>query len=138
VRLSRASIDSPMVTAPNVLVAMNEPSLRKFASTVRSGGWILYNGDSIPLDCAHHDVHALAMPFTRLADELGDARSTNMLMLGTLLEITNALPLADVDAALRRLVKHARWLALDEQALQRGRALFCEWRDAMRNADMAL
>ena len=138
VRLSHASIDSPMVTAPNVLVAMNEPSLRKFAQAVRPGGWILYNGDVLPLDCAQRDVHALAMPFTQLADELGDVRVTNMVMLGALLEITNALQQADVDTALRRLVKHTRWLALDEQAIQRGRALFCEWRDAMRHADIPL
>ncbi len=128
VRLSRALIDSPMVSAPNVLVAMNEPSLRKFAATVRPGGWILYNGDAIPSDCAQNDVHAFAMPFTQLADELGDARITNMVMLGVLLEMTGSLPQADVDAALRRLVKHARWLALDEQALQRGRELYREWR----------
>jgi Pyruvate/2-oxoacid:ferredoxin oxidoreductase gamma subunit len=127
-----------MVTAPNVLVAMNEPSLRKFAQAVRPGGWILYNGDVLPLDCAQRDVHALAMPFTQLADELGDVRVTNMVMLGALLEITNALQQADVDTALRRLVKHTRWLALDEQAIQRGRALFCEWRDAMRHADIPL
>ncbi len=138
VRLSRAPIDSPMVTAPSVLVAMNEPSLRKFAPAVRPGGWILYNGDVLPVDWAHQDVHALAMPFTRLADELGDARITNMMMLGAVLEITNALPKPNVDAALRRLVKHAGWLALDEQAIQRGRALFCEWRNAMREVDVAL
>ncbi len=116
-----------MVSAPNVLVAMNEPSLRKFAATVRPGGWILYNGDAIPSDCAQNDVHAFAMPFTQLADELGDARITNMVMLGVLLEMTGSLPQADVDAALRRLVKHARWLALDEQALQRGRELYRGW-----------
>jgi endonuclease III len=61
-----------------------------------------------------------------------------MMMLGVLLEITNALPQADVDAALRRLVKHERWLALGEQAIQRGRALFCEWRDAMCEVDVSL
>jgi 2-oxoisovalerate ferredoxin oxidoreductase beta subunit len=127
VRLSSAPIDSPMVTSPNVLVAMNEPSLRKFASAVRPGGWIIYNGDEFPLDCAHNDVHILAVPFTHVADQLGDARITNMVILGALLEINDALSEAQVDAALRRLVKNARWLALDRSALQRGRALFQEW-----------
>ena len=128
VRLSSEPIDSPMVTAPGVLVAMNEPSLRKFAATVRPGGWILYNGDAVPPDVVSEGVQILAMPFTHLADELGDPRITNMVMLGALLEITGALPQAHVDAALRRLVKQARWLALDRSALQRGRMLFEEWR----------
>jgi Pyruvate/2-oxoacid:ferredoxin oxidoreductase gamma subunit len=69
-------------------------------------------------------VRVLALPFTHLADELGDARASNMIMLGALLEIAAALPEASVDAALRRLVKNPRWVALDERALARGRELF--------------
>jgi Pyruvate/2-oxoacid:ferredoxin oxidoreductase gamma subunit len=115
-----------MVTAPNVLIAMNEPSLRKFVAAVRPGGWILYNGDTIPGDCARADVHELSIPFTHVADEIGDARITNMVMLGALLEITGALPQASVDSALRRLVKSTRWFELDERALARGRELYCD------------
>jgi 2-oxoisovalerate ferredoxin oxidoreductase beta subunit len=124
VRLSSQTIDSPLVTVPNVLVAMNEPSLRKFDVSVRPGGWVIYNGDTFPEDCVREDVHVLALPFTRLADELGDARACNMVILGALLEITGVLPQASIDAALRRLVKHAKWLELDERALARGRELY--------------
>jgi 2-oxoisovalerate ferredoxin oxidoreductase beta subunit len=126
VRLSGQPIDSPLVTVPNVLVAMNEPSLRKFDTTVGSGGWIIYNGDSFPEDCKRDDVHVLALPFTRLADELGSSRAGNMVMLGALLEIANVLPQASIDAALRRMVKNPKWLALDERALERGRQLYRE------------
>ena len=76
VRLSRHVIDSPLVTSPSMLVAMNEPSLRKFDKSVRPGGWVVYNGDEFPADCARDDVHVLALPFTRLADALGDARAS--------------------------------------------------------------
>jgi 2-oxoisovalerate ferredoxin oxidoreductase beta subunit len=124
VRLSRQTIDSPMVTTPNVLVAMNEPSLRKFVASVRPGGWILYNGESVPEDCARADVHELSIPFTHVADEIGDPRIMNMVMLGALLEVTGAPPQASVDAALRRMVKNARWFELDERALERGRVLY--------------
>jgi 2-oxoisovalerate ferredoxin oxidoreductase beta subunit len=123
VRLSRQPIDSPLVTSANVLVAMNEPSLHKFAASVRAGGWILYNGDALPEDCAAHGVHAIALPFTQIADELGNPRIANMVMLGALIEIAGGIPQASVDAALKRLVKSARWLELDERALERGRAL---------------
>jgi 2-oxoisovalerate ferredoxin oxidoreductase beta subunit len=126
VRLAGQPIDSPLVTQPNVLVAMNEPSLRKFYAGVPAGGWIVYNGDAYPDDCARDDVHVLARPFTQLANELGDARAGNMLMLGVLLEIAEVLPDASVDAALRRLVKNPRWVALDERSLARGRELYKE------------
>jgi 2-oxoisovalerate ferredoxin oxidoreductase beta subunit len=124
VRLSREAIDSPLVTAPNVLVAMNEPSLKKFDKAVKAGGWVIYNGDAFPEECARADVHVLALPFTQIADELGDARAANMVMLGALLEMADALPQASVGAALRRLVKNAKYFALDERALARGRELF--------------
>jgi 2-oxoisovalerate ferredoxin oxidoreductase beta subunit len=130
VRLSSETIDSPLVTLPDVLVAMNEPSLRKFDASVRPGGWVIYNDDKFPEDCMREDVHVLALPFTRLADELGDARACNMIMLGALLEIAASLPQASVDRALARLVKNPKWVALDERALARGRELF---RESCRN-----
>jgi 2-oxoisovalerate ferredoxin oxidoreductase beta subunit len=75
VRLARELIDSPLVAHPDVLVAMNEPSLHKFFAGVRSGGWIFYNGDTVPKECEREDVHILARPFMRVADELGDGRA---------------------------------------------------------------
>ncbi len=124
VRLSRSAIDSPLVTSPNVLVAMNEPSLRKFDKAVRAAGWIIYNGLELPVDCARDGVHGVALPFTEIADELGDKRAANMVMLGVLLEISGGLPQASVAAALRRMVKNPRWVELDERALTQGRELY--------------
>jgi 2-oxoisovalerate ferredoxin oxidoreductase beta subunit len=126
VRLAREPIDSPLVVHPDVLVAMNEPSLHKFMAGVRPGGWVLYNGETIPPECERDDVHVLARPFTHLADELGDGRVANMIMLGALLKIAPVLPQECVDAALQRLVKSARWLELDQRALACGRELLRE------------
>jgi 2-oxoisovalerate ferredoxin oxidoreductase beta subunit len=126
VRLSRHLIDSPMVMDPHVLVTMNEPSLRKFYKSVPAGGWILYNGETFPEDCEQEGVHVLACPFTRVADELGDSRAGNMVMLGALLEITKAVEDVNIDAALRRLVKNPRWMELNKRALTKGKELYRE------------
>ena len=128
VRLSRRVIDSPMVTKPNVLVAMNEPALRKFVKSVPAGGWILYNGEEFPADCEQPGVQVLARPFTEIANELGNARAGNMVMLGALLEITGVLRDINIDAALKRLVKNPRWTELNRRALERGRELMRESR----------
>ncbi len=126
VRLAREPIDSPLVAEPNLLVAMNEPSLRKFDANVQAGGWVIYNGEEFPADCARDDVHVLARNFTEIAHELGDPRAANMVMLGALIEIAGKLPQASIDAALRRLVKNPKWMELDRRALERGRALVRE------------
>ncbi len=128
VRLAREPIDSPLVAHPDVLVAMNEPSLHKFASSVRPGGWIIYNGDALPPESMRNEsasspVQILALSFTHIADELGDSRAANMVMLGALLETVRDLPESCVLAALGRLVKSPRWLEIDARALDRGREL---------------
>lgn len=126
VRIASQPIDSPLVTAPGVLVAMNEPSLMKFSTGIRPGGWVLYNGETLPSEFERKDIHTLVLPFTQIAAKLGDAKAANMVMLGALLELIAALPQSNVDAALRHLVKNPRWLDLDGRALARGRELFRE------------
>lgn len=120
VRLRRGPIDSPLVTRPDVLIAMNEPSLRKFLPAVRPGAWVVFNGDRMPVGCARDDIHVIARNFTEAANESGDARAANMVMLGALLAATPFLPESHVSAALGRLVTNPRLLAVDEAALKRG------------------
>jgi len=131
VRLSREKIDSPLVMNPNLLVAMNEPSLRKFYKSVLPGGWILFNGESFPADCEQKNVQVLACPFTQAANELGNARAGNMVMMGALLEITGVLQEANINAALQRLAKNPRWMELNLRAIEKGGKLFRESRQAI-------
>jgi Pyruvate/2-oxoacid:ferredoxin oxidoreductase gamma subunit len=102
------------------------PRCSKFVKSVPPGGWILYNGEEFPDDCEQEGVHVLACPFTRVADELGDSRAGNMVMLGALLEIAGVVREINIDAALRRLVKNPRWMELNKRALARGRELYRE------------
>jgi 2-oxoisovalerate ferredoxin oxidoreductase beta subunit len=121
VRLASHPIDSPLVTRPNVLLAMNEPSLHKFLSSVEPGGTVLYNAGAFPEDCVRRDVRAVALPFTELADTLGAAKAGNMVMLGALLEATGLLDDEAIHGALRRLVKSQKWYDVDVAALELGR-----------------
>jgi len=120
VRLSNKAIDSPLVSVPNVLMAFNEPSLRKFIGSVQPGGWVIYNGTALPDDCLRADVHNLALPFTSLADELGAAKAGNVVMLGALLKVSGMLSEEHIGAALRKLV-NPRWIDIDLAALALGR-----------------
>ena len=121
VRIGSREIDSPLVSRPNVLVALNEPSLRKFLPAMEPGGIVLYNGPEIPADCARADVRAIALPFTAIADEVGLTKAANMLVMGALLESTDLLEMDRVTRALRKLVKNDRYYEMDLKALDRGR-----------------
>ncbi len=126
VRISTHAVDSPLVTKPNVLFALNEPSLRKFIDSVDRDGWVFYNSDTLPEGVFREDVHFVIKPFTEIADQVGDARAGNIVMLGAMLEATQVLDQARIDAALKRLVKTERWLELDRAALARGRQVFLQ------------
>jgi Pyruvate/2-oxoacid:ferredoxin oxidoreductase gamma subunit len=121
VRIASRPIASPLVSRPNVLLALNEPSLRKFLATVEPHGLVLYNGEACPEDCRRTDVDLVAVPFTHLADELGGAKATNMVVLGALLERAHVPFEHEVIEVLRRLVHSQRWLEIDLAALARGR-----------------
>jgi len=121
VRVASSPIDSPLVGRPNVLIAMNEPSLRKFGPAVEPGGIVLYNGESLPEDCTGADVLTIPVPATQIADSLGAAKAANVVMLGALLEAACVLDTEPVKAALRHLVKSDRWFEIDLTALEWGR-----------------
>jgi 2-oxoisovalerate ferredoxin oxidoreductase beta subunit len=122
VRISAVPIDSPVVSRPNVLIALNEPSLRKFLLSMEPGGLVLYNADRVPVDCAGNGVRITPIASTAIADGLGSAKVGNMVMLGALLEATGLLPDSALDRALHRLVTRESWYELDRAALQAGRA----------------
>jgi 2-oxoisovalerate ferredoxin oxidoreductase beta subunit len=121
VTLSHERIGSPLISRPEVLVAMNEISLRKFASTVVPGGLILYNADKLPDGFGVTHARAVCIPVSQMADQLGSAKVANVVMLGALLEETGCLPTDTAIAVLESTVKNKKLLALDKQAIVAGR-----------------
>jgi 2-oxoisovalerate ferredoxin oxidoreductase beta subunit len=121
VRLSSNANDSPLVSRPNVLLALNEPSLRKFLPSVEPGGVVLYNSEESAEGCSRPDVRMMTMSFTEMADHLGNSKVTNIVMLGALLEVTGLLEEERIREALRRRVKNQKLFELDLAALTKGR-----------------
>jgi len=119
--LSKERIGSPLVSRPDVLVAMNEYSLRKFAHEVASGGLILYNGASVPPDFAAPGVQVVPIPAAEIADKLGSTKATNIVMMGALLEETECLAPGTALSVLEDKVKKLDLLEVDRKALTAGR-----------------
>jgi 2-oxoisovalerate ferredoxin oxidoreductase beta subunit len=124
--LSKERIGSPLISHADVLVAMNEFSLRKFAHEVPSGGIILYNGASVPADFTASDVRVIAMPASEIADKIGSTMATNIVMLGALLEETECLAPGTAMSVLEDKVKKLNLLEIDRKALTAGRLFIDE------------
>jgi len=121
ITLSHDRIGSPLIAQPEVLVAMNELSLYKFAPAVASGGLILYNGAKVPEGFTAPQARVVCVPASDVADKLGSAKVANVVMLGALLEETECLPAESAISVLESTVANLKLLELDKQALAAGR-----------------
>jgi 2-oxoisovalerate ferredoxin oxidoreductase beta subunit len=120
VRLSVEPIASPLVSRPEVLIALNEPALHKFSPEVVPGGLILYNGHVLPADFHAEGVDILVMPATEMADKLGSTRAANMVMLGALLERTGSIRAETVFSTLTQMIRNEKLLDIDRRAITAG------------------
>ena len=119
--LSKDRIGSPLISHPDVLVAMNEPSLRKLASQVAPGGTIIYNRDRLPDNFVKPQAQVICIPASEIADKLGSAKAANIVMMGALLEETECLSAATALKVIEQKVKKVAMLEINRQALTAGR-----------------
>jgi 2-oxoisovalerate ferredoxin oxidoreductase beta subunit len=119
--LSKERIGSPLISHPDVLIAMNEISLRKFASQVSPSGLILYNRDTLPPDFPMPQARVICIPAAEIADKLGSTKVTNIVLMGALLEETECLSPATAMGVLETKIKKVDLLEIDRQALAAGR-----------------
>ena len=119
--LSKERIGSPLISHPDVLVAMNEISLRKFAPQVAPGGLILYNAERLPADFPLPQARIICLPASQIADKLGSTKATNIVMMGALLEETECLLTATADDVLKTKIRRVELLEVNRKALATGR-----------------
>lgn len=82
--LSDEPVGSPLVTAPNVLIAMNQPSIDKFIGEVEAGGLVLADSSMVQDMPTRDDVTLCEVPATKLADEHGFKTLANIILTGKL------------------------------------------------------
>ena len=74
-------IGSPIIKNPSHLVAMNRPSLEKFANDVKPGGVIFINSSLIPTRSERDDITELIVPANDIATKAGSIRAANIVAL---------------------------------------------------------
>lgn len=90
--ISDAPVAAPVISKPNLLVAMNKPSLIKFMDKVESEGTILINSSLIDTKIERKDVKVYYIPANELAIQCGTIKAANIIMLGAINKICNILP----------------------------------------------
>ena len=120
--ISDEAVGSPIISNPDILVAMNLPSLDKFENSVVSGGVILADSTLIERKVLRDDVTVYYIPATRLASENGFPTLANMILMGKLLEVLGGFNADDVKATLSKVIsaKRADMLETNLKALKLG------------------
>ena len=99
--ISDRLIGSPIIKTPRHLVAMNRPSLEKFAPSVKPGGVILVNSSLIPIGSGRDDVEEVRVPVNEIAVRLGSVLTANIVALAAFVSCSRIVEIE----TLKRCVK---------------------------------
>jgi 2-oxoglutarate ferredoxin oxidoreductase subunit gamma len=80
--ISEKPIASPVISSPDILIAMNKPSLTKFLSKTQKGGSVFVNSTLIDIKADRDDINAVYVAASGLAHNLGTEKAANIYMLG--------------------------------------------------------
>jgi 2-oxoglutarate ferredoxin oxidoreductase subunit gamma len=120
VTLADVEIGTPLIDHPTALVAMNGPSLERFAPDVVPGGTVFLNASMVKQRPDRDDVTVVSVPVNEIADGLGQPKVANTVMLGAMLAQGCSLSREAVEAALPKAFRTAELLELNRKALQAG------------------
>ena len=120
--ISDEPVGSPIVARPDVLVAMNLPSLDKYESAVVPGGMIFADSTLIERKVTRDDVKVFYVPATKLANDNGTPTLANMVLMGKILKELNDFGEDSLRAALGKVIsaKRADMLEVNLHAMEIG------------------
>ena len=122
--LSDKPVGSPVFAHPTELIALNEPSLVKFEAGVVPGGSVFVNSDVVTDKVSRADLTAYYIPCSKIAEEVGNPKVSNMVMLGAYVAGTKILKPETIETMIAEMFTgpKAKLVPLNIEAFRRGMA----------------
>jgi len=86
--VSDKEIANPMISHPDIVVAMNGPSVDKFASRVSKGGYLFVNSSIVDTKIDRKDITVVYVDTFKIATDAGNPKGLNVVMLAAVIEYT--------------------------------------------------
>lgn len=102
--VSGEPIGSPLVTEPDVLVAMNGPSFDKFIGKVKKGGKVIIDSTLVERDCPRDDIEIYAVPASQMSNDEHLEGIANMILLGKVIKETRLADMDTIEKSVRKCV----------------------------------
>ena len=120
--ISDEEVGSPIISQPDVLIAMNLPSFEKFVPTVKAGGIVIADSSLIETKTDRTDIDVHYIPATSLASDMGKQSLANMIILGKLLKVMGDFNEDEIKTVLAKVIppKKADMLEINMKAMQIG------------------
>jgi len=122
--LSSGKIGAPVVDAPNVLFAMNLPSLDAFEDKVVADGLILVDSSQVQRKVKRQDVEAIYIPATEIAQDIGLIAVANVIMLTVYILKSKIMDIEILQEMLPRSIKRKNLVAINIKAVAAGLEYF--------------
>ena len=123
--ISSDEIASPVVAFPDSILVLNEPSLSKFAPAVKTGGLLILNNSLVESRSDRDDIETIEIPANDIAEELGNIKCANMVMIGAYAKKTGAIALDALKNSVGKVYVRAndKILDMNRKAIDRGAEL---------------
>lgn len=104
------------------IVALNQASFDRFLPKIKKGGCMIANSTLVKEAKTRSDIKYVFAPMTKLADDLGNAKMTNILALGVLAKTSGLVDVKTLENALDTVIPAHRknLLPLNLKALKIG------------------
>jgi 2-oxoglutarate ferredoxin oxidoreductase subunit gamma len=106
--LSDTPIGSPLVTHPDILVAMNLPSFLAFESVVKPGGTMFYDASLFTRPHARTDITYHALTATQIAEDNGMKGLAGMVLAGAALALLPGVDAKIIETAMVETVSEGK------------------------------
>ncbi|HPS58517.1 MAG TPA: 2-oxoacid:acceptor oxidoreductase family protein [Spirochaetota bacterium] len=121
VSVSDDEISSPVASSPTFVVAMNQPSMVRFQNRLQSGGIFFLNSSLIKEQVNRGDMEIVNIPANGLAEEMGNVKSANMIMLGAFIKKSNIVHIESIIEGLNVVLKgNKKLVTINTDALRKG------------------
>lgn len=123
--LSDERISSPVLNEYDTVIVLNQPSMDKFASKVKPGGTLIFDGNGIPNVSQRKDINIYRINATEYAASNNMAKTINMIILGGVLKVRPIVTIENVLSGLKKSLpeRHHHLLPMNEDAIKKGMEL---------------
>ena len=120
--VSDEPVGSPIVSTPDILIAMNLPSLDKYENEASSGAVIVVDSTLIERKVERTDVKAFYIPATKMAIDMGAPTLANMILLGKVIKESGVVSVDGLEEAMKKVVppKKADLIEVNLKAIMLG------------------